>query len=48
MIVPTGPAKGAGFAGMGPLGDTALPQFIIPSAKGKDLFVAKFMERFHT
>lgn len=48
MVVPTGPAAGAGFAAMGPLGDTALPQFVVPMLKGKDLFVNKFVERFHT
>ncbi|KAJ9110770.1 hypothetical protein QFC20_002811 [Naganishia adeliensis] len=48
MVVPTGPASGAGFAAMGPLGDTALPQFMVPIAKGKDLFVGKFFERFNT
>ncbi|KAJ9110487.1 hypothetical protein QFC19_001613 [Naganishia cerealis] len=48
MVVPVGPAAGAGFAAMGPLGDTALPQFAVPIVKGKDLFVSKFFARFLT
>lgn len=48
MVVPTGPAAGAGFAGMPLLGDTMLPQFMVPVAKGKDLFVGKFFDRFNT
>jgi hypothetical protein len=48
MIVPFGPAAGAGFAAMGPLGDTALPQFMTVMAKGKTLLTEKFFERFQT
>lgn len=48
MVVPTGPSAGAGFAAMGPLGDTALPQFMVPMAKGRDLFTSKFFDRFNT
>ena len=48
MVVPFGPAAGAGFAAMGPLGDTALPQMAVPFVKGKDLFTSKFFERFIT
>lgn len=48
MVVPFGPSGGAGFAAMGPLGDTALPGFAIPSIKSRDLFTSKFFERFNT
>lgn len=36
----------AGFAQLPLLGDSMLPEFLVPTVKGKDLFTAKFHGRF--
>ncbi|KAG7530667.1 hypothetical protein FFLO_04893 [Filobasidium floriforme] len=46
MVVPLGTTDGAGFAQLPLLGDSMLPEFLIPTVKGKDLFTAKFHGRF--
>lgn len=46
MVVPFGPAGGAGFAEVPFLGDSMLPEFMVPKIKSKELFLSKFHGRF--